>query len=844
MTAQSKDRQNPAREGGEKDLLPQRFQHLAAIAVVVISLLVFFHEIVIEEKTFLSSDNLASHSFDTMLSDAREQGIFPLWNPYIFCGMPAYGSLTLGGERLFDILGFFHGKVAWLFGVVIFNPTSGWVIFYYAVFGAGIYLVAWHLLRHKTIALMTALATTFSMYIIVWIMIGHNTKIAVIAFFPFIFYCIERLRERWNLGWMLLLVVCIHYLFIPAHVQMIFYVYFAVGIYLLFFLAHTVANKGNWQGVIRAGAVFLAATIMAFGMDADKYLSVLEYNPFSIRGSNPIVQTTNSAQSKTVEGGLDYDYATNWSLGVGEMTTFLVPSWYGFGVNEYRGPLTNNQPYQLNTYVGPQPFTHAPPYMGAIILILAIIGLVHNRKDPFVQYLGVMTGVSLLIAFGKEFPVLYDLMYKYFPTFNKFRVPSMILVLVQIMVPLLAGYGLLSLLALRKQSMTPVSAKKWKYVLGGLAAVAVVGLVAPSVVRGIYGSFFSPQALLKSYSGQPPAVIQELYNFMVNMVVTDVIVVALLLLVAFGSIYLCLKKSLSLQTTVVILVAVVVVDLWRVAYKPMETQDRQQLQQHFTTPDYVRFLQQDSTAYRVLQLVNGEAPYDNTLAYWRIQNAFGYQGAKMRAYQDMVDVVGLQNPLLWSLMNVKYIISNQPDSLAPLLLVYNGAQMKVYHNTANLPRAYFVNRYEVAGGKEILDKIAAGAFDPRDVAFFMEDPKKTIEPPQTGARAEVVRYGIQDLELKVTASGNNLLVLSETYYPVGWKAYIDGNPTEIYRVNYLFRGVIVPPGVHTLTMRFEPRGFYLGKNLSLAVNILVLGALGYFWVVRSRKRELGKEVST
>ncbi|MGH2567259.1 MAG: YfhO family protein, partial [Bacteroidota bacterium] len=531
--------------------------------------------------------------------------------------------------------------------------------------------------------------------------------------------------------------------------------------------------------------------------------------------------------------------ATNWSLGPGELMTFFVPSWYGFGVTEYRGPLSNNQPIRVSTYLGPQPFTHAPQYMGVVVLILALIGFWRNRKDAFVQYLGIMIVISLLIAFGKESSVVYDLMYKYFPTFNKFRVPSMILVLVQIMVPFLAGYGLVSFISSRNQSMSPPAAKKWKYLLSGLAGLFTVSLVVPGVVRAVYGMFMTPEAVTKKLPSQQPAVINELYHFVVNMVVTDVAVSALLLLVAFGAIYLYLRKSLSLPTFSVILLTVVVADLWRVAYKPMETRDHQELQRYFAPPDYVSFLQQDTTAYRVLEFVNGQPPFDNTFAYWRIQSAYGYQGAKMRAYQDMVDVVGLQNPLLWSLMNVKYIVSNQQDTLAPLLLVYNGAQRKVYHNTANLPRAYFVNRYEVASGREILDNIAAMAFDPREVAYVLEDPKVAVEPPQRGARAEVVRFGIQDLELKVTASGNNLLVLSETYYPAGWKAFIDGNPTEMYRVNYLFRGVVVPPGVHMLTMTFEPGGFYLGKNISLSMNILLLGALGYIGVSRLRQKPGG-----
>jgi hypothetical protein len=169
-------------------------------------------------------------------------------------------------------------------------------------------------------------------------------------------------------------------------------------------------------------------------------------------------------------------------------------------------------------------------------------------------------------------------------------------------------------------------------------------------------------------------------------------------------------------------------------------------------------------------------------------------------------------------------------------LVYNGPDMKIYANTSALPRAFFVNRYEVADGLSILNRINARSFDPRYVAYLMEDPNIAIEPPHAAASAQIVNYGIHNIELKVTTAGNNLLFLSETYYPVGWKAFIDGKETPIYRANYLFRAVAVPPGIHKLELKFEPKGFYLGKNLSLAANVLIVGGLGFFGFDWWRKR--------
>ncbi len=832
------DRPTPKRARDEREYIPQKYQHLAAVAVLFVALAVFFAPVIFGGKTFLSSDSIASHSWDTVLKDAADQGVFPLWNPYIFCGMPGYASLTFGGPRLFDLSAVVLGKVSQLYQLIMLNSPVGWVLFFYFLFGVGMYALAFRKTASKLAALVAGLGATFSTYIIVWIMIGHNTKIAVIAFLPFALLLVEKLREKFEVWWALVLTILLHYALLPGHVQMIFYMFFALGIFLLYTLVHALVKKGDWKGVVRAGLVLAAATVIAFAMDADKYLSVWEYNPYSIRGSAPVVMTAQSG-AKTQAGGLDYDYATSWSFGPGEMMTFLVPTWYGFGPITYHGPLTA-QPVALNLYFGPQPWVDGAQYMGVVILVLAAIGFWKNRKDVFVQASAVIIAVSLLISFGKEFPVVYDLMFRYFPMFNKFRAPVMILVLVQIFVPLLAAYGVASLMRETAQGMAPAVEKKWKMGLGVLAVLLALGIAGGSIVQSLFRSVFpvkeiGVQLARKVGTGQAQ-VIDELYAFIGSAVATDIAMAGAVLLLAIGAIYLYAKGSVKLPVLAGALVIAVLWDLWRMDVRPMDPKDRTEQQQLFATPAYVKFLQQDTTLYRTLTIINGQPPYDNTLAYWRIQSAYGYQGAKLREYQDVVDVAGLGNPLVWQLMNVKYILSNQLDSSRIMDAVYRGPDMNVYLNRSTGPRAFFVSRYEVAGGKQILDNMAALSFNPSEVAYLMEDPHLTLDAPGDGAGAEYVTYDLQHVVLRVNATGNNLLFLSEAYYPKGWIATIDGKETPIYRLDYMFRGVVVPAGTHTLEMRFEPRSFSFGRTLSLVTNVLALGGLLAIGLVWWRKR--------
>jgi hypothetical protein len=830
MAKKEKEQIHSSKPVAEHDIIPPKYQHAAALGILFLSLLVFFHSIVFDGKTYESPDSNASHSWETLSKDAQAEGVFPLWNSYIFCGMPGYASLTLSGPRSYDLTTYIFGKVRSCIGYIFINPTAAPWLFFYLVYGIGVYLLAFHKFKNKPVSLIVSLMALYATYVALLIMMGHMTKLAVLACFPFVLLLVDKLREKFNLLLAILLAIIVRLMIEPGHVQFIFYSYLALGTYLLFLLVRAFIKKESWRGILISGTTLAMATVFAFFMGADQHLSTLEYNPYSIRGSNPISQSSATSQTKTIEGGLDYNYATDYSFSPGEVMTFFVPSWYGFGWLPYQGELTQNQPARFYFYLGDQPIVDGPQYMGIVVLVLALIGFYRNRKEPFVQYMGIIIVFSLLISFGREFSFVYDFMYRYVPMFNKFRAPVLILMLVQFFTPILAGYGILSFINDKQSTKSPAQKKRWKYIFSGIAFVFVAALIGNNIIKDIYSSFFpikeAGNMLARSFGQLNPTALAILYDFIFSSIRTDILVGCVLLLVVFGAFYYSQKGKMTSTLLYSILVLAVLFDLWRVASKPHDPVTRQEAAQAIAEPDFVKVLEKDTTQFRVLKLVNGQLIYDNSLAYWRIQNAYGYQGAKLRIYQDMVDVAGIGNPLVWQLMNVKYLISNRDESDAELMPVYNSQETKVYMFRSGMPRAFFVNRYEKGDGLGILHNIASMSFHPRDVAYVLDTIKTPIDPPMQGAEATIAHYGIQDMEIQATATGNNLLFLSEAYYPVGWKAFIDGKETDILRLDYLFRGIVVPAGSHTISMKFEPRGFYLGKQLSLWTNILLYGGLG------------------
>jgi len=490
------------------------------------------------------------------------------------------------------------------------------------------------------------------------------------------------------------------------------------------------------------------------------------------------------------------------------------------------------------------PFTDAANYMGIGVLFLAIVGAWWYRRDPFVVFLVILSAFSLLLSFGKNFPLLYDVFYNFVPTFNKFRAPSIALCLLQFATPVLAGYGLSSIVGWSGNATK--QHKKWA--LGMLAAGAaffLIGVVYTNMFEegfrdSVAQSFHEKMPDRVPDAAQVPAsATQPMFDEMQS----DWMATGFLAILFGAGMFLIVNKKISPTVGMGVMIVLLVIDLWRVdkrGYAPSKEKVEKTV---FLRTDVVDYIKQDPGVFRICDLSQTPA---NAWAYHFVENVHGYSSAKLRSYQDLFDVAGkgggsvIANPFLWNLLNVKYIVSERPiyDGVTPDFTSQQSTQI-VYKNRSMLPRAFFANAVVVEQQPmKILEALRDGTFDPRAVAYVSEpvsgvQPIDSTQPPTVTITAR----GNQHLALKSTTQASNFLVVSEMYYPE-WHATIDGAEVPIHKTDYLLRGIVVPPGTHTIEFSFISPAFERGRTISMAANgiTLLIGAVGMaFWFMQRRK---------
>lgn len=878
-------------------LIPEQYQTLLYCVAIAVAVLVFLRGTLFGGGVFFSSDNIASGSFVPFLEAAKKNGEFPLWLPHIFSGLPSYAALLTTGERWWDfIMVAFHG-ITNGFGL-LFQSDSVRVGSYYIIYGIGLFLLMRMKQHDRFTAFFTAFAGVFSTFVIAWIMIGHNTKPMALMTIPYILMCLEKLRERWSLLYAAILFVVVHILVESTHVQMSFYAVCCFGLYFVFELISQLVKKEAITGVLRAAGVLTVAGGLAFAMASDRYLSVMEYTQYSTRGTAPIEKAV--GQKQDASGGFDYEYATNWSFSPEEMMTFLVPNYFGFGKLNVGGEVQS-------TYWGQMPFTDAANYMGIGVLLLALYGAWKFRRDTFIQFLVATAIFALILSFGKNMPLLYNLFFNVVPGFNKFRAPSMSLALTQFAVPILAGFGISALVALRRGTALPIehdedahneivvtdeshkeahkhthgahdtrshraakakhgdspelaaAQRNWLiYGIGGAALFLVAGVLFGVVGKESYRTAVTTATkaqyapAIQQYQGteqfaavqqRVEQIAQERATLIFDLMINDWYVTAFIALAFAVLAWLFVRKIISEAVLFSAFALLLIIDLWRVDTRAMEISKQDYKQTVFRKTDAISFIQNDKSLYRVADF----AQQANVMAYFGLQHIHGYHSAKLRIYQDLLDVAGngggsvITNPFLWNMMNVKYILSDRPisEGMEPAFKSQE-SQLLVYENPSAMPRAFLVNTVQVAQQMDILNHLKKGDFSMLDVAFIEKPLAVKLDTVQGDPidqvnRVKSLEYKNELVKFEVDATGNNLLFMSEVYYPAGWKAYIDGKETEIIKTNYAFRGVVVPQGKHVVEMRFTSEKFALGKNLSLAGNVIVLALLGVgVWQFRKK----------
>ncbi len=809
-------------------LVPDKYQTFFAFAVIVLLIVIFFNPLFFGNKTFQSGDIITIKSMRSYIEKERDG--FTLWNPYIFCGLPAHATGT--ALRWWDFIGAVYSKGKGIISGLFSNDFAGHTLNLMLIaFGSFVFMRS--LKASRLVSLFVALATAFSTGLIVMVYIGHITKLISLAAFPIVLMLLLRMNKKIRLIDSILLVIALHFVVLGTHVQIIYYIFLTSAFFYIFYFITALIEKKNEfvKQIFKSAAVFTVASLIAVAMSYDSYSQLWEYNKYSTRGTKSVIEQQTKGEEKSESDF--YNYATNWSFSPEEVLTFFVPSFYGFGNSTYKGPLTQNRPVHVNTYFGQMPFVDVAQYMGIVVFVLALIGIVLGWKNRFVQFLTYLNLIFLIVSFGRNLPLLYDLFFHYLPLFDKFRVPSMILNITQMTIPVLAGIGLMELSERRKTGDKNLLQILFKgaLVFGGLF---VVTLIFKSSLAGWFVEH------IKS-AGQKAQQLQPLYDYMGNMFTSDLLFFLAFTALTFGIIYSFLKKNLSSDMMVIVLIVLAMFDLIRIDARGAHYVDEVNLEQAFKMPDYIKAIkaEKNTEPYRILNLkkegLGSVRQNSNYNVYFLEHDFYGYSSVKPRTYQDLIDVVGLGNATLWRMLNVKYIVTDQRVNIAGFTQILGKQKTFVYRNENALPRVYFVDTVETKPLMTFLNQIKQNQVDPKQTAF-LEEETVIVDRPDTTARITSIDYNDEHITITAESSGNNFLFLGDTYYPPGWKAYIDGMETQIYKANHGFRGIIVPEGKHKIDFIYEPASFFIGMYASLILNILIILALVFVYFTSKGKR--------
>jgi len=826
--------------------IPEKYQIPIFVLVILALFLFFFSPLYFGGKTFQSGDITTSLSAKTYLE--THTGGYTLWNPYVFGGMPAYAIAT--GYKWFNFIWVTIDSIRSVFSSPFFVDYAKWT-FYLLALAFTMFTFFYLQTKNKLVSLLVGISTSFCTGIIVFLFIGHVTKLTALWVFPIVFLLLFNFQKRIKWLEVFLLIFFMDVMFLGWHVQIIFYIFFAVMIYFIYFFFRSIKLKDKLLTLklLKSLGIFVLAVVVGLLIQSDNLTQVYEYTTFSTRGTESIIEKTTEATQQSESDF--YQYATNWSFSPGEVLTFIIPSFYGFGKSTYQGPLSQNQPVEVNTYFGQMPFVDVAMYMGVIIFFLAVFSMIVNWKNPIVRFFTILSVIALLISFGRTFPPLYDLMFNYFPFFDKFRVPSMILVLVQLSFPILAGLGLVKIVSLKDNPDEKIS----KYVRNTF--YVLVGIFILTILLGSpIKEWFIERAASDPQKG---ARLNAIHDYMADMFLADARLAFFFSAAVFGLVLAFIKRKLSADLLVIVIIAFVIIDLFRINNRGETFADYSSIEQQFKTPDYIEAIKNtgDNSLYRVLNLkqdgsIGSLNQNSNYLSYFLMYDIYGYSGIKPRAIQDYYDILGSPaNPTFWRMLNVKYLILDKEFNSPDFQLIYSGDNNLVYRNNSALPRAYFVNRVEQKSTMEIINMVKDNKFDPADIAFVEEEIEK-VDVPDSTAFVTIEKFGDELIELDVNASGNNFLFLGDTYMSgetdykllevnTGWKAFIGGKETKIYRANHGFRGIIVPEGKHRVKFIYLPESFVISKYLSLTFSSIIMLGLIVGVILNIRKKYFVKE---
>ena len=811
-----------------KALLPKAAPYIVVVVISVVLACIYC-------KPALSGKVLQSGDDINAVSNVQNghYGEPSWWNCAVFGGMPNYqigGGIYKSEQLLGPVRGFFlkgaYSSPIWI------------LIFYFLAFFA--------LLRvfgvNPWLSIAGAIAIALSSYFIVIIAAGHGGKTVAITYITLVaagFYLIY--RKKYALG--AVFAALFTAIGFSIHPQMAYYLFMMMG---LFFIAEIFihAREKRWKDFFIATAIFVAAVGIGLGTGTSNIFANSEYAEQTMRGGHSDLVKEGEGAGAVQSKGLDIDYATQWSYGIDETMTFLIPGFKGGSSNHPLSrdshtwksitklgmPASTARDFcsAVPLYWGEQPFTAGNVYMGAIVCFLFILGCL-IVTGPYKWALLAATVLSTMLAWGYNCMWLTELFFKYFPLYNKFRAVSSILIVAEIAMPLL---GFLALKALMEGSVAREKARKSLFIAGGVTG----GLcLIFSLLGGSIFSFVGPgDAAIANQL--PEAVYDAILADRADLLRGDAWRSLLFIAGAFLVVWLYSEKKLKAGWMIGILAVLILADMWPVDKRyfndsyfkmPKSTAAAYEKQ-----PWEELLLQESDPHFRIMNLTTNTFN-ESRSNYW-LKSIGGYHAAKLRRYQDLIDqhLSKYHWPVI-GMLNAKYLIVPGDDG-----------QPTPQLNPYALGNAWYVGELKVVDGANA-ESDALNTIDLSNTAVLDRPFESYVDNLHPGvapdASVELTYFRPSRVEYDTHSSAPGTVVFSEIYYPYGWKAFIDGEPADHFRVNYMLRALNVPAGDHHVSFVFDPDSVRKGDAIAtvciVLLYLLIFGAV-VFGVTRLRRARL------
>ena len=821
-----------------KKCLPDIF----VVALFTVISLAYFFVPVMQGKILYRHDSSAGRGMGHEITQYVERtGEVSRWTNSLFGGMPTYQiAPSYDSKKVMEVaVDAYH---LWL-------PENVWFLFVYLI---GFYIMLRAFDFRRSLAALGSILWAFSSYFLIIIAAGHLWKVFALAYLPpMIGGIVLAYRGKYMKG---LLATAIFTAFeINAnHIQMTYYFLFVILFMVIAFLVDAIRNR-QLARFWKASAVCVVAALIGVAMNASNLYHTWEYQKQSMRGKSELVKKNSANQT---DSGLERDYITQWSYGIGETWTLLVPNAKGGAsvpmiqnsiVRENANPMYEQIYQQLGQYWGEQPGTSGPVYVGAFVCMLFIFSLFIVR-GPMKWALLAATILSILLSWGRNFMPFTDFFIDYIPMYSKFRTVASILVIAEFTIPLLA---MMALKRIVEEKDVLRDNMKWLY----LSLAMTAGVAAVMAVTGGMGFDFVSSAERQALSQFPPEDLNPLLADITN--VRQMIFTAdcwrTVVIIVIGTLLLLFYKAGKLKPLYMLggIFVLCLVDMWQVDKRYLNDGMFVPRSERDTPPEMSEtdrmILEDKSLDYRVLNFSTNTFN-ENETSYFH-KSVGGYHPAKLRRYQELIEAY--ISPEMRKAMEA--IAKNGGDMAAvdgnavyPVLNMLNtkyfimplqGGDTAPIENPYACGNGWFVNKVSfVDNANEELATV--GKIDVRHEAVADKKFQQTLGASTTNdstATVTLKSYEPDRLVYDVKSTNGGVLVFSEIYYP-GWTATIDGNDVPVGRVNYVLRALNMKPGNHKVELTFKPKTVVMTERIANTASAILVIILVAVTIAAYRKR--------